>query len=389
MEKKGTSVIANVMIWFGAGISIAEIITGTYLAPLGFKNGIMAIIIGHIIGGVIMYLAGIIGAKTQKSSMESVKISYGSKGGILFSFLNVVQLVGWTAIMIYDGALAANELLHKGVWLWALIIGALIILWIKIGIKNLEKINFVAMTGLGILSILLCRIIFVNTGVGFEPSEAMSFGLAVELGAAMPLSWLPVISDYTRDAEKPLTATLASVLVYNLVSIWMFIMGMGAAILTGESDIANIFLKAGLGMAGLLIVVFSTVTTTFLDAFSAGVSSKSISSHVDEKKIGMVTAVVGTILAMTFPMDNITDFLLFIGSVFAPMIAIVFVDFYIVKKDYSNDKYNWLNLVIWAVGFIIYRYLLTIETAVGNTLPDIVITMIIAYIVKKIALAKK
>lgn len=389
MEKKGTSVIANVMIWFGAGISIAEIITGTYLAPLGFKNGIMAIIIGHIIGGVIMYLAGIIGAKTQKSSMESVKISYGSKGGILFSFLNVVQLVGWTAIMIYDGALAANEILHKGVWLWALIIGALIILWIKIGIKNLEKINFVAMTGLGILSILLCRIIFVNTGVGFEPSEAMSFGLAVELGAAMPLSWLPVISDYTRDAEKPLTATLASVLVYNLVSIWMFIMGMGAAILTGESDIANIFLKAGLGMAGLLIVVFSTVTTTFLDAFSAGVSSKSISAHVDEKKIGMVTAVVGTILAMTFPMDNITDFLLFIGSVFAPMIAIVFVDFYIVKKDYSNDKYNWLNLVIWAVGFIIYRYLLTIETAVGNTLPDIVITMIIAYIVKKIALAKK
>lgn len=389
MEKKGTSVIANVMIWFGAGISIAEIITGTYLAPLGFKNGIMAIIIGHIIGGVIMYLAGIIGAKTQKSSMESVKISYGSKGGILFSFLNVVQLVGWTAIMIYDGALAANEILHKGVWLWALIIGALIILWIKIGIKNLEKINFVAMTGLGILSILLCRIIFVNTGVGFEPSEAMSFGLAVELGAAMPLSWLPVISDYTRDAEKPLTATLVSVLVYNLVSIWMFIMGMGAAILTGESDIANIFLKAGLGMAGLLIVVFSTVTTTFLDAFSAGVSSKSISCHVDEKKIGMVTAVVGTILAMTFPMDNITDFLLFIGSVFAPMIAIVFVDFYIVKKDYSNDKYNWLNLVIWAVGFIIYRYLLTIETAVGNTLPDIVITMIIAYIVKKIALAKK
>lgn len=41
-------------------------------------------------------------------------MSFGEKGGIFFSFLNVLQLVGWTAIMIYDGALAANGVLHTG-----------------------------------------------------------------------------------------------------------------------------------------------------------------------------------------------------------------------------------------------------------------------------------
>ena len=30
---------------------------------------------------------------------------------------------GWTAIMIYDGALAADGVLHIGNWVWALVIG--------------------------------------------------------------------------------------------------------------------------------------------------------------------------------------------------------------------------------------------------------------------------
>ena len=61
--------------------------------------------------------------------------------------------------------------------------------------------------------------------------DTMTFGAAVELAVAMPLSWLPLISDYTREAEKPFAATLASVLVYSLVSIFMYMIGMGAAIL--------------------------------------------------------------------------------------------------------------------------------------------------------------
>ena len=39
IKEKGTSVSANSLIWFGAGVSIAEILTGTYLAPLGLERG--------------------------------------------------------------------------------------------------------------------------------------------------------------------------------------------------------------------------------------------------------------------------------------------------------------------------------------------------------------
>src|SRR5699024_973883 len=108
MEMRRTSVFENGLIWFGAGVSIAEILTGTYLAPLGFGKGMAAILLGHLIGCAMLFLAGLIGGKARKSSMETVKMSFGQKGSLLFSVLNVLQLVGWTAIMIYDGALAAN-----------------------------------------------------------------------------------------------------------------------------------------------------------------------------------------------------------------------------------------------------------------------------------------
>ena len=118
MSEKRTSLFENGLIWFGAGVSIAEILTGTYLASLGMKKGLAAILLGHLIGCVLLFLAGVIGGKVRKSAMETVKISFGQKGSLLFALLNVIQLVGWTAIMIYDGALAANQAVGVDNWVW-------------------------------------------------------------------------------------------------------------------------------------------------------------------------------------------------------------------------------------------------------------------------------
>ena len=384
--KNKTSVRANALIWFGAGVSIAEILTGTYFSTLGFGRGMAAILLGHLIGGALMFAAGMIGAREEKSAMETVKMSFGQKGSILFSSLNVLQLVGWTAIMIYDGALAANGIFSAGTWVWALIIGGLILVWILIGLTNLGKVNTVAMAGLLVLSIILFGVIFFGNGRAERViDDSLSFGAAVELAVAMPLSWLPLISDYTREAEKPFEATLASVIVYSLVSIFMYMIGMGASIFTGSDDIASIMVKAGLGVAGLLIIVFSTVTTTFLDAYSAGVSAVSISAKIDEKRAAAIVAVIGTVAAIIYPMDNITNFLYLIGSVFAPMIAVQIADYFILKKEPVREAVSVRNLLIWLAGFVLYRFLMGVDTPVGNTLPDMAITILLCLIVNAAA----
>ena len=377
MTKK-TSVFSNALIWFGAGVSIAEILTGTYFAPLGMAKGFLAIVVGHVIGCAMMLLAGLIGGYTGRSAMETVKMSFGRKGSLLFAVLNVLQLVGWTAIMIYDGALATNGILNVGPWVWCVVIGALILVWIAVGITDLGRINQIVMALLFLLTLVLCKVIFFGgSGAGAPAEEAMSFGAAVELAVAMPLSWLPLISDYTREAEKPFAATVASTVTYGVVSSWMYLIGMGAAIFTGQSDIAAIMVQAGLGIAALVILVLSTVTTTFLDAWSAGISSESIWAKLKGKHVAMAVAVIGTVGAILFPMDDITDFLYLIGSVFAPMIAVQIADYFLLKTDVSDREWSVSRLAIWFVGFLLYRGLMGIDLPLGCTLPDMAITVVL------------
>lgn len=384
LEKTKTSVFANGLIWFGAAVSIAEILTGTLVAPLGFGIGLLTIVIGHVIGCVVLYLAGLIGANTQRSAMETVKMSFGQKGSLLFSSMNVLQLIGWTAIMIVSGAAAASSIQSiGGDWVWSIIICALIIGWLLIGLKNISKVNIVAMGALFILTIVMSTVVFKGRH-DFVIDGSISFGTAVELAAAMPLSWLPLISDYTRTAAKPKKATAVSAVVYFIVSCWMYVIGMGAAIFTGESDVAKIMLHAGLGIVGLIIVIFSTVTTTFLDVYSAGVSSESISKKLKEKPAAIAVCVIGTLLAIFTPITQFENFLYFIGSVFAPMTAILITNYFILKKDRSNKGFDVVNLIIWVIGFVVYRLFMSVDTPVGYTLPVMAITALICFVVNKI-----
>lgn len=385
MSEKKTSLFSNGLLWFGAAISIAEILTGTFYTPLGFKKGVLAILLGHVIGCLLLYFAGLIGAKSGLSSMSSVRISFGKKGSYIFSVFNILQLIGWTAVMIVGAAKALSVVAQSvqgfdNQLVWCLVIGVLVIIWIIIGIKNLHKLNIFAVGGLFILTIILSRVIFKSSIVSTS-SEFFSFGMAVELSVAMPLSWLPLISDYTRHAKKPKRATGISVIAYFIGSVWMYIIGLGATLYAGTSDIAQILMSAGLGLAAMLILLFSTVTTTFLDVYSAGVSFTNISKKVNEKWVAISVCIIGTLIAMFTPVEQYQNFLYLIGSVFAPMVAILFTDFYLFRKKEGQEAINITNIFIWIIGVILYRTFMNIDTVVGSTLPVMVMISILCILV--------
>jgi putative hydroxymethylpyrimidine transporter CytX len=300
-------------------------------------------------------------------------------------------------------AVAGNASLWENNWVWSLIIGALIIVWLLVGIRKLRVINIFTMGALFILCLVLSLVVFkdaigisglfgggdnsiTNPAAGSAGTEGIiSFGAAVEISVAMPLSWLPLLSDYTRLAKKPLAGTGASCIMYFIVSCWMYVIGMGAALLTGESDVALIMSAAGLGIVALVTIVFSTVTTTFLDAYSAGVSSRSISGKLREKPMAILVCLVGTALAIFTPISQYENFLYLIGSVFAPMAAILITDYYILKKNHFDRNVSWANLLIWLAGFVTYRLMLPLDTPLGNTLPAMLVTMALCLIAAKVA----
>ena len=400
------TVFSSSLIWFGAGVSIAEIITGTYFAPLGFAKGLAAIVIGHVLGCALLFLTGVIGAKKKMAAMQTTALSFGKFGAKFFGLLNAVQLLGWTGIMIYDGSLCANTIINGAKdysKVAALAIGVLIVVWILAGVRNLDKLNFAAAIALFCLTILLCVKIFgglfggaasgaaMAAGVAGEgmADQALSFGAAIELSVAMPLSWLPVISDYTKDAKRPIAVSLAAAVVYFLVSVWMYAIGMGAALVAGESSIDIVMLKTGLGIAALVIVVLSTVTTTYLDAYSAGVSSQSVHSKINIKVAAIIVAVLGTVGAILFNMDNITDFLYLIGSVFAPMTAILLADFFVLKNDSSKKQIDTKRVALWILGFIIYRLFMRCDFAFGCTLPAMAATFVLSIFLSDFGFLRK
>jgi len=373
------------LIWFGAAVSIAEILTGTFLAPLGFVKAVTAIIVGHLLGAIIFYLAGYLGAKSEKSAMDSVKISFGEQGAHFFSLANILQLIGWTAIMILSGAQAVGYMLNplvgiNGNAIWSVLIGALILVWVKIGLKNLERVNTIVMGMLFVLTIVLSFNIFNHSLLSSE-TGGMSFGAAVELSIAMPLSWLPLIGDYTRFAKQKKSVSLVSGITYFFVSSWMYIIGVGAVCFTGASDIVSIMLEAGLGLIAVMIVIASTVTTTYLDVYSAGVSTTSIFKKLNEKHYAMYTTVLGTLLAIIAPVNHFEGFLYVIGSVFAPMFAILFTDYFILKHDVQHKKFNVTNMILWLFGFGFYRYFMAFESPIGVTVPVMLIVAAMSLVV--------
>jgi putative hydroxymethylpyrimidine transporter CytX len=377
-------------IWFGAAITIAEILTGALLAPLGLATGIATILIGHLIGACILFPAGIIGARRNMTSMESTRLSFGVYGSCGFSLLNIIQLLGWTAIMIASGSKIFDEATsllfgYSNQTLWSIGIGLFICIWVVVGLKNLSKINAVVVSLLFLFCILLGFVIFRSgTPLNESPAGSMRFGGGVELSVVMCLSWLPLIADYTRSARRETAGTAISVLGYCVGSTFMFIIGLGAALFTETSDIGRILTAAGFGIPALFIVFFSTITTTFLDVYSAGVSCTNIRRHANERTAAVLVCIAGVFLAISVSMDRFENFLYFIGSVFAPLYAVLFTDYFILHRTGSPQRtFDLQNSLLWLVGFALYRLLLPHNTPVGTTTLVIILTGAICILFRK------
>ena len=381
------------ILWFGAAVSLAEILTGALLAPLGLGKALLAIIIGHLIGGGILWLAGAIGTHENLAAIESSKLSFGKYGLPLFAILNVVQLIGWTAVMISSGASALggvltamptlNSITSNGSMLQILLclfIAILIAVWIGIGFDRLKKLNLIAVTGLFLVSIYLGFKAFSGGVTPMLSEETLSFGLALELSIIMPLSWLPLISDYTQYASSKKSGPIASAFSYTVGSIFMYAIGLGAALYAGTSDIGELLTAAGLPVLALLVISLSTVTTTFLDVYSGAISFITL-KKANEKTVALIICGIGALLAIMIPTTYYESFLYLIGSAFAPMFAILLTDYFLLKRRRGSDLYSIQNLILWALGAGLYQYFLKLDTPIGNSLPIMLILMAIKLII--------
>ena len=385
MEKR-TGLFASGIIWFGVAISVSEIEAGIEIGALAKESLWLPLILGHLLGGVMLFFVGLIGARLRVNAMETTTSTFGRYGSKFFAALNLFQLMAWVAVLNAQGALALAGLnLPISFPLTCVILAALIGIWVFVGLKRSANVTTAVMAVLAVLLVVLSIRLF---GVGV-PAATTSAGAAATLGfwnifeisIAMPISWLPVISDYTRDVEKPVKATLVSAAAYTVASLWMYILGVMIAHIGNGCDIAHAILLAGLGVPGIIIVVLSTVTTNFLAANSAGESAKAVVSKFNPKVAGVVVSALSAAIAISGIMDHYISFLYLIASVFAPMAAVLLVSFFLAKGLGAGRGFWIWNLFAWLVGFGTYQAAVRLDSVfLGPTLLSVVVSAAISYI---------
>ena len=385
MEKR-TGLFASGIIWFGVAISVSEIEAGIEIGALAKESLWLPLILGHLLGGVMLFFVGLIGARLRVNAMETTTSTFGKYGSKFFAALNLFQLMAWVAVLNAQGALALAGLsLPISFPLTCVILAVLIGIWVYVGLKRSANVTTAVMA---VLAVLLVVLSFKLFGVGV-PAVTTSAGAAATLGfwnifeisIAMPISWLPVISDYTRDVEKPVKATLVSAAAYTVASLWMYFLGVKIAGIGNGCDIAHAILLAGLGVPGIVIVVLSTVTTNFLAANSAGESAKAVVGSINPKVAGVVVSALSAAIAISGIMDHYISFLYMIASVFAPMAAVLLVSFFLAKRNGEGLGFWLWNLFAWLVGFGTYQVAERLDSVfLGPTLLSVVVSAAISYI---------
>ena len=383
---KKNSVLSNALLWFGAAVSVAEIETGTLLR--GFVGSdhkslwltILAILAGHIAGGILFFLCAAISARQQVNAMAAQHAHYGNNGARFFAGANILQLIGWTAVMIAQGAAAANALV-SGIPVGALcvVIGIMVAIWLYCGAGEAVRLNSAAVALLFLLVVILTVKMLCQCcgGTGYTPAEdgQFSFWAAFELSACMPLSWLPLAGDYVKGAEKPLLASAVSAIVYTIGSTWMYMIGLIATLYLGAENTTAIFAGFRLFGIALAVVILSTVTTTFLDAWSAGESATTLYGKLNPKWFSIGVTALGIVFAIFGIMDRLMDFLYFIASVFAPMAIVQIFDYFCVRKQYRGRQI--VNCIGWLVGFIAYHLCLKYACPFGATFPAMLAALVV------------
>jgi len=398
------------LLWAGVAISLAEIWAGGFLAPMGFGMGLTAIILGHIIGNTFMALGGMMGSEHGIMSMVSVRPSFGIRGSNLAAVLNIIQLVGWASIMLIIGGRAGamlgkssgGILANENFWIFVIGIGTLV--WaLYIGKSAWKIMQTAAVIALFLVMVMMTWVSFREFGTGAlaaAPKE-MPFMIGLDFVIVMPISWLPVVADYSRFSKKTGSAFWNTWWGYFIVSSWMYILGLMATLVTGDSDPSTLILqmmgKIGMAIPALIMVVFSTITSDFPDVYSAACSMMNISRKVNSNTFMWIAGILSIIVAMIFPAQQYENFLLFIGGMFVPLFGVVLSDYFFIRKRKLNTEaiykiggsywyykgFNIVALISWAAGFLVFEIIAIAEYPIGSSLPSMFVSGILYLILMR------
>ena len=367
------------VLWGDLSVGLLVMVTGALLVPaLGLGRALLAVLVGSSIGCIPLALVGLAGERERVPTMVLLRPVLGARGSFLPSALNVVQLVGWTAVEFWAMGEVSNVASTKLVGLdvrnlWVVVV-AIVCTGLAIGgpilvvRRWLERFGIYVLVGAAAwISVEALRAGDLAS-IWRAPGEGgLPFWLAVDLVVVMPVSWLPLAADYNRFARPGSRATAGTYIGFLIGNVWFYALGVLLALGAGASADAvgigsSIVALAGGGVV-LLALLVGESDNAFADIYSAAVSTQNVAPELHQRRLIVVVGIAGLALALVFTMESYVFFLLLIGSVFVPLFGVFAADYFVWHRGSYGEEVlfapsgaRWRAFVPWIAGFVVYQW---------------------------------
>jgi putative hydroxymethylpyrimidine transporter CytX len=391
-------------LWSSLAVGLLVLQAGGLLVPsLSAVEVIMVAVLGSLVGSFMLGLAGGLGSKYGIPTMVSLRAVLGLKGSYMPTMLNVIQLIGWASfeilVMANSALLIAGQFLGPYTLYFWILIFALWCMLLSIGgplivVRQwLEKFAIWLTYG---TTIFITYTVLSNFSqlFSFQGDGSLPLTLALDLVIAMPISWWPLISDYNRFSKSERGAFLGTVSGYTFANSWFYILGAILVLAYAGQTIISAIVSITFGGLALAILLVDETDNGFADIYSGAVSIQNILPKIKQWKLIALITVVSALLAASIPQDwqmAYEGFLLYIGAVFVPLLGVLAMDFYIIKKkQYSQEEFyssvrgfRIKPLLSWFVGILVY-FTFYNYTSLGSSVPSFISSAFMLYILEKV-----
>ena len=384
-------------LWFSANMQMTTVATGLVATALGLGlgSGLLAIVLGNVVGGLFMAYHAAQGPKLGIPQMIQSRAQFGVAGANLPVALVIVLYVGFFTLSAILGGEAAAALFGVSKAAGVVIVDALAFVLLAFGYDQIHRYErYVALVFLlvfGAVTIALLSRYHAMPAVHAKAASPAMVVLGISIFATWQITYAPYVADYSRYLPADTSFLRSSAHTYLgsvLASIWMMSLGLLAGLVANKAANADTTLFfAGLlgpGLRWLMLVVslLGIVGANVLNLYGAAMSTGTILTAGGDTTlaravlargsalrigVGAAIAVIGTALAVLASgsfVDGMTNFLLLLLYVFVPWTAINLTDFYLVRQG-SYDigaiydpagiyrRINWSTMAIYAVGILV------------------------------------
>ncbi|HEY0692271.1 MAG TPA: cytosine permease [Kribbella sp.] len=408
-NRRDYSFWAMLFVFFGMQVPVSYFLTGgSVTAGLTLGRAFVITVVGSIVGFLILGAVGMIGWQTGASTMACTRPAFGRYGSALPALIAFIELTGWDSVHVQlAGKLMGSIGAQWGLGytrLYSVIVGLAIVVVVLLGhrvLRLLERflvpvvVVLVAMALYAVLNGQDLTRLWHTAGKGH-----LTTMLAFDAMFISALTWVPMVSDYTRYG-KSRRSSFWSAFLSIPIALFMLFVGQTAAVGLGNPNalIAMVHHGVVFGLVAFFVAMFATIATAALIMYSASMSLLNVMPQVPIRRINYGTGLVVIVAAVTLNLlGNVLNWLSFQGIMLIPLFAIVLTDYYVVRKGHyevaelfrprgrywGTGGFHITGLVAWVIGAIAYEVVHNSVPALGGGAVCFVVSCVVYWVISTV-----